>query len=566
MPKRKVSTGAGTPTIYTNSKGHIIYENPSGGYYVLNKKGKPRKSATKAYGIRNTTTGRKRRVTLANVNNIPLNLRRKRYNNNAYNSFSNNSGGGYSSSNSSTNTNSNSNSNNVIPVKIPNTPLNNRILSQLYKFPSKNSANAIRNVSQNVWKQFQSVQNGKQNASKAAWMVLKSRGQTVGVQPYKAGFIMNKYNWKNLYNRTTNADQRKVMRYILLMLALNPPYANRKTGNRNMYRNSSVANLNNANFNRLLAGIKPVANQGQGLMKALVRTTASGAGFVTRKAINHKQILLPIAAVTLKAYLSGGTSLAMNAGKAALKKAVISGVKSKFGNNPISSYAINRAANMAANKIRTMQNPTNTNVKNVIAKAANTISNSNINQKVSNARTRIYMNIGPYAGNAYGSRNARANKGAAAVKAYYEAAAAAGKSSSEIDRDIKNIINLAVHPRSNRPPRMSNMAWAAAGSLAATAVAIPIAAALAGEVPKAVVKQVVKKGITGNGQRQAAQAAQRIAEKGVSIKNLLRRAAKGEIIPTNLMNKAINKAGGDPRVAFALEKGGAFARNLIQEF
>jgi hypothetical protein len=526
-------------------------------------------------------------LTKNDASSVPAKIRRVRYTDDAYNSFSN------------------SNSENVpVPVKIPNTPLYNRELSNLYKFPFGAPSNAIRNVSQNVWKQFQAVKDGKETPAKAAWMILKSRGQTVGVQPYKAGFIMNKYNWRNMYTRSKNEYERKVIRYILLMLALNPPFKNRKTGNRNLYRNNSVARMTNSQFNALLASTRPINNQGQGLMKAFVRTTASGATFAKTKAVNHQDILIPIAATAIKAGLTGGASVGLAAGRAAamgaLKTGVISGVKSKFGNNPMASYMINEAAAMAENRIRTMRNPTNTNVRKVVAEVATEVSNEYIESKIQKARARIYSNIGPYAGNAYGTRNQRADKGAAAIRAYLQTAISSGKNintNNRVKTDVQQLIKLAVQPRSNRPPQMSNMAWAAAGVLLLTGAAIPLAglitqgaaqqgarvvikgatgegqrmaAEAAQRIAAKQAKKAVVKGATGEGQRMAAEAAQRIAAKKAKgagqnlVKRLLNKAARGEIISPNMINKAIVSSGGNARVGLALEQGGSFARHLLQ--
>jgi len=554
-------TGAGTPTIFTNAKGHVIYEDPStNSYYVVDKKGK-RRSGVKAYGIR--INGRRRLLTKNDANSVPAKIRRVRYTNNAYNSFSNN------------------NTENVPVPVIPNTPVYNRELSKLYKFPFGEPSVAIRNVSQNVWKQFQAVKDGKETPSKAAWLILKSRGQTVGVQPYTAGFIMNKYNWKDLYSRSKNESERKVIRYILLMLALNPPFKNRKTGNRNMYVNNSVVRMSNSQFNSLLASTRPVNNQGQGLLKAFVRTTASGVTFAKTKAINHQHILVPLAATVIKAGLTGGASAGLAAGRtaamSALKSGVISGVKSKFGNNPIASYMINEAAAVAENKIRAMRNPTNTDVRKIVANAATDISDEYIESKIQKARARIYSNIGPYAGNAYGTRNQRADKGAAAIREYLKSAMASGKNintNTRVKTDIQQLINLAVRPRSNRPPLMSNMAWAAAGVLLITGASIPLASLVTQGVVQQGARAVIKTaaprmGATGEGQRMAAEAAQRIAVKKAKsgqnlVKRLLNKAARGETISPNMINKAIVTSGGDPRVGLALEQGGSFARHLLE--
>jgi hypothetical protein len=478
----------------------------------------------------------------------------------------------------------------------------------------------VQAVSGDVWKHFES----RKPADEIAWLVLKSRGQTVNRTPYRAGFIMDQYNWKELYNRfkagSTPVKYKQVMRYILAMLAVNPPYANRKTGNRNKLSGQPrIGTMNNVSFNAYLNALKPVANQGGGLLKAALRTTASGAGLATRTAINKKDILLPIAAVTLSAGLAGGPmaagTAARAAAKAAVRQAVVGGIKSKLGNNPISNAFINRAAAMAENRIIGMASPTNDSVKEALALAANQAVNSAaapgapnaaknalINAKVAQHRQRIYMNIGPYAGNAYGTRNVRSNKAAAAIRQYYKNAAAKGlnvNTNATVQRDVRGLMNMAVHPRANRPPQMSNMAWAAAGALLATAAAIPIAAGLTGGAgataggaaarkaanlarqqagKKAAqtargmaasrAKQAAAQGVAKAGPRAASQVARRAAELNKSkmnfVKKLLNRAARGNhTITPNMINKAVQRAGGDPRVAAALEKGGSVARNLL---
>jgi hypothetical protein len=270
---------------------------------------------------------------------------------------------------------------------------------------------------------------------------------------------------------------------------------------------------------------------------------------------------------------------------------------------------------MAENRIVGMASPTNDSVKEALALAANQAVNSAaapgapnaaknalINAKVAQHRQRIYMNIGPYAGNAYGTRNVRSNKAAAAIRQYYKNAAAKGlnvNTNATVQRDVRGLMNMAVHPRANRPPQMSNMAWAAAGALLATAAAIPIAAGLTGGAgataggaaarkaanlarqqagKKAAqtargmaasrAKQAAAQGVAKAGPRAASQVARRAAELNKSkmnfVKKLLNRAARGNhTITPNMINKAVQRAGGDPRVAAALEKGGSVARNLL---
>jgi hypothetical protein len=121
--------------------------------------------------------------------------------------------------------------------------------------------------------------------------------------------------------------------------------------------------------------------------------------------------------------------------------------------------------------------------KNVVkaAKAKLGILNANANAeilaKAQKVRQRVHTNIG-IAGNdpqsPYGTRNSRANKARNAAVTYYKAALKNGKSlnSQEVKNDIKNIISFAVQPRSNRPPRMSNMAWASVGALAVGGAAL----------------------------------------------------------------------------------------------
>ncbi len=498
-----------------------------------------------------------------------------------------------------------------------------RNLKEIYEFPKEGTLKeVIQAVSQDVWKHFES----RKDADEIAWLVLKSRGQTVNRTPYRAGFIMDQYNWKELYDRfkggSTPVKYKQIMRYILAMLALNPPYANRKTGNRNKLSGQPrIATMNNAAFNAYLKALAPVANQGGGLAKAFLRTTASGAGLVTRTAINKKAIVLPIAAAALTAGLAGGPAAAGTAArmaaKQALKTAVVGGLKSKFGNNPISNAVINKAVSLAETKITSQTAPTNDSIKTAIANAANTASglpnvpepaqpvrpsNALINAKVQQARRRIYMNIGPYAGNEYGTRNQRADKGAEAIRKYYRNVVYQGKNinkNSQVQSDVKNLIRVAVYPRSTRPPHMSNMAWAAAGALLATAAAVPVAYAVTGgaggtvagaaakkaanlarqQAAKKAVQttkgmaasratQAARQGVAKAGPRAASQVARRAGNlnraKMNFVKKLLNRAARGNhTITPNMINKAVQRAGGDPRVAVALEKGGQVARNLL---
>lgn len=55
------------------------------------------------------------------------------------------------------------------------------------------------------------------------------------------------------------------------------------------------------------------------------------------------------------------------------------------------------------------------------------------------------------------------------------------------------------------------------------------------------------------------------AAKKQYVRKLLNRAARGNhTLTKNMINKAIQRSGGDPRVAHALEKGGQVARNLLR--
>jgi hypothetical protein len=123
-------------------------------------------------------------------------------------------------------------------------------------------------------------------------------------------------------------------------------------------------------------------------------------------------------------------------------------------------------------------------------------------------------------------------------------------------------------------------------SNAAAAAALASAGALAGQLGKT---SAVARGVAGEGQRAAGrlavQRAQRqvlkkVAQKGARqatkktgieaakkeyVKKLLNRAARGNhTLTTNMINKAVQRAGGDPRVAKALEKGGKVALNLLR--
>ena len=444
--------------------------------------------------------------------------------------------------------------NNVTPVKIPNTPINNgalRKLANLYKFPNgATTENRIKRVSEDAWKKFLVAKRGMIMPDQAAWNVLKQRGQTVGVKPYKSGFILNKYNWKNLYKTTTNASEKQVMRYILTMLALNPPYANRKTGDRNKLTNNTIGYMSNSNFNAYLNKVRPVANQGGGLVKAALRTTVSGAGLAAKHA---KPFVLPIAGLALVSQL-GNPALAGPA-MSKLKQIIKDRLKEKLKNIPYSNQLVNKLSNAAEKKLASMKNATNNKVINSIENTINTgIKNDpNINRKVNTAVetfVRQQRNIG------------NINYGEVA------------KYKNFIRQAIKNGTFNASKAANNYQKKKL------AGQLTGLAIASGALAAegAVGMVGKKAANVVVK-GATGNGQRQAAQAAQRIAEKVVKksrvainlnkaklnfIKKQLNRAARGETIPANVINKAIQRAGGNARIGHALEKGGQAALNLLK--
>ena len=440
--------------------------------------------------------------------------------------------------------------NNVVPVKIPNTPINNgalRALKKIYKFPAgATTNNRIKQVSEDVLKQFLVAKRGTIMPNQAAWMVLKSRGRTVGEKNYKSGFIMNQYNWKNLYKNTNNASQKQVMRYILTMLALNPPYANRKTGDRNKLTNNTIAYMNNANFNAYLNKVRPVNNQGGGLIKAALRTTASGASLAAKHA---KPFVLPVAGMVLVSQLANPALAGPAMSK--LKQIIKDRLKEKLKNIPYSNQLVNKLSNAAEKKLAGMKGATNNKVINSIENTINTgIKNDpNINRKVNTAVetfVRQQRNIG------------NINYGEVA------------KYKNFIRQAIKNGTFNATKAANNYQKKKL------AGQLTGLAIA---SGALAAEGAVGMVGKQVVKGATGNGQRMAAEAAQRIAGKAVKksrvafnlnkakinfIKKQLNRAARGETIPANVINKAIQRAGGNARIGHALEKGGQAALNLLK--
>jgi hypothetical protein len=444
-------------------------------------------------------------------------------------------------------TNSN---NNVVPVKIPNTPLNNgalRALKKIYKFPAgATTNNRIKQVSEDVLKEFLVAKRGVKMPDEAAWKVLKSRGRTVGEKNYKSGFIMNQYNWKNLYKNTNNASQKQVIRYILAMLALNPPYTNRKTGDRNKLTNNTIAYMNNANFNAYLNKVRPVANQGGGLVKAALRTTVSGAGLAAKHA---KPFVLPVAGMVLVSQLANPALAGPAMSK--LKQIIKDRLKEKLKNIPYSNQLVNKLSNAAEKKLAGMKGATNNKVINSIENTINTgIKNDpNINRKVNTAVetfVRQQRNIG------------NINYGEVA------------KYKNFIRQAIKNGTFNATKAANNYQKKKL------AGQLTGLAIA---SGALAAEGAVGMVGKQVVKGATGNGQRMAAEAAQRIAGKAVKksrvainlnkaklnfIKKQLNRAARGETIPSNVINKAIQRAGGNARIGHALEKGGQAALNLLK--
>jgi hypothetical protein len=435
--------------------------------------------------------------------------------------------------------------NNVVPAKIPNTPLNNgalRALKKIYKFPAgATTNNRIKQVSEDVLKQFLVAKRGTIMPDQAAWLILKSRGRTVGEKNYKSGFIMNQYNWKNLYKNTNNASQKQVMRYILAMLALNPPYANRKTGDRNKLTNNTIAYMNNANFNAYLNKVRPVANQGGGLVKAALRTTVSGAGLAAKHA---KPFVLPVAGMVLVSQLANPALAGPAMSK--LKQIIKDRLKEKLKNIPYSNQLVNKLSNAAEKKLAGMKGATNNKVINSIETTINTgIKNDRKVNTAVETFVRQQRNIG------------NINYGEVA------------KYKNFIRQAIKNGTFNATKAANNYQKKKL------AGQLTGLAIA---SGALAAEGAVGMVGKKVVKGATGNGQRMAAEAAQRIAEKGVKsrvainlnkakmnfIKKQLNRAARGETIPANVINKAIQRAGGNARIGHALEKGGQAALNLLK--
>lgn len=600
IKRRPVLHGSGTPTIFLNSKGHLIYEDPSkNNYYVINKKGKRRLGKPKAAFMYNA--GQKRLVTSNNFNRVPFALRKKmtvkemaKALNNARSTISslssqhsinqtiinecrrnksknvspnlkpnviqaaknaskNNTTIALAAAqeaavnvtnknlpkpvqteviqsvtnavvNNTTQENTPEQIQNVITETVNNTvnaaKTNNNIkqvanetarqISALYKFPSgATTENRIKAVSQNVWKEFEASKRGQKMPANAAWMALKSRGQTVGITPYKSGWIMNKYNWKNLYNSTTDPAEKQVMRYILTMLALNPPYVNRKTGNRNKITNNSIGYMNNNAFNTYLKGIKPVANQGQGLRTAFVRTTASGARLL-------KPYALPIAGSAILAAYSGGAAAVLPTLRASIKDLIKERSKNLLKGVPFSNKVVNKAMNLAESKFTTSKvSAANANAR------ARKIIESSIENAVVESEMKKWANAGMPITN----------------KAAFTASLRNGKQYLTPNQAKAAFKNATV----------KGFQGMAAGAVLGTGATIGALAA---------------------GSGAATTAAQRVRvnlnkAKINFVKKLLNRAAHGETIPTNMINKAIQRSGGNARVAHALTKGGSVARNLL---
>lgn len=454
-----------------------------------------------------------------------------------------------------------------------------RQMKEIYDFPKEGTLKeVIQAVSQDVWKHFES----RKAPAEVAWLVLKSRGQTVNRTPYRSGFIMDQYNWKELYDRfkdgSTPVEYKQIMRYVLAMLALNPPYANRKTGNRNKLT-IQLGGMNGQAFNAYLKALKPVANQGGGLVKAALRTTASGAGLVTRTAINKKAIVLPIAAAALTAGLAGGPAAAGTAArmaaKQALKSAVVGGLKSKFGNNPISNAVINKAVSLAETKITSQTAPTNNSIKTAIANAANTAANlpspttaANINRKVAQA-VELYVRQQRLTGNVNFANVARYKKNIRQkiINGTFDPAKATRQFNAATVKGQKTGLAIAGGALA-----AEGLAAAAAGKLAQKAATKAGSAATQQlkAMAKAKTNQAIRQGIVKPpvGPRAAVNVARRASQLNKAkmnfVKKLLNRAARGNhTITPNMINKAVVRAGGDPRVAHALEKGGQVARNLL---
>lgn len=129
------------------------------------------------------------------------------------------------------------------------------------------------------------------------------------------------------------------------------------------------------------------------------------------------------------------------------------------------------------------------------AKAMNNTAaaNAEILARAQKVRDRVHSNLRLAENGPYGTRTSRANKARNAAVTYYRAALKNGKAlnSPEVNTQIKEIISFAVQPRSNRPPRMSNMAWASVGALAATGVAL--GAVVGGGAAAAAIQQLGRK-------------------------------------------------------------------------
>ena len=393
-----------------------------------------------------------------------------------------------------------------------------------------------------------------------AWKVLKSRGQTVNVNQYESGYIMNKFNWKNLYNNTTDPAEKQVIRYILTMLALNPPYKNRSTGNRNKITNNTIAYMENNAFNNYLSKIKPVNNQGTGLRKAFLRTAASGA----RKAVKGVQpFVLPLSGAALVAAFTPGLgiSMALPAAQKALQGILIDRtrayLKNKMKGVPFSNQIVNKAMSYAGGKFSRLGPSANDNdARNVIESSVENAFIDNEMKKWANAGMPV------------------TNR---------QAFAASIRNGS-----YKNKLKPNQAKAAFKKATANGFKGMAVGSLLGAGATVGALAAGGASAAKGVVN--VGK-LAGTGQRQAANASMRILERtgklpGKVVKNvaktaskvsgfnvkkaelefvrkMLNRAAAGEIIPANMINKAVRRAGSNQRVAFALEKGGSFAKNLL---
>jgi hypothetical protein len=355
-------------------------------------------------------------------------------------------------------------------------------LKQKYNFKNgRNLESRIKPISENVWREFVAASQRGKSAVNAAEQILKSRGQTNNRKI--KGHIMNQFNWNSLLpvaqNGTTN---KKVIKAVIKMLAINPPYIGVNGINRQRLKsNNENINKNNEQFKIAISKIQPqrLVKKNSGILGPL---KVLAGGVLTVGTVLHQN---PQA----RNFVKGQIKMIAAAARIPVTPQQINQAFSLF------ERKVNRANSKLNN--RTAEQALQSSLAEATGKIPNTPISSNSNQNRLRQIASRTLGIMPNS-----NKERHLLRFNAALNTMIRNAIGKGKSlnNANVKSQLESFARGSNWTKASQEnePKFSRMVGASVGALAAGAAAIPLATAL---TPGGVVGASV--GGRGNGRRQA---------------------------------------------------------------